>query len=67
MVIVCIVTAWAWLPHVFFSISPTIGNLHKLGNSLRLLSAKFFDIGFSPDAVTEAIDHPVDGDIFKSI
>jgi hypothetical protein len=67
LVIVFVITAWAWLPHVVFSISPTIGKLHKLGNSLRLLSGKFFDKEFSPDAVTEGIDHPADGDIFGSI
>jgi hypothetical protein len=67
LVIVFIVTARAWLPHMVFSISPTIGNFHKLGNSLWLLPAEFFDIGFSSDAVAKSINRPIDGDIFGSI
>jgi hypothetical protein len=67
LIIVFIITAQAWLPHVVFSIIPTIGNLHKLGNSLRLLSTKFFNVGFSSDAITECIDRPVNRNIFGNI
>jgi hypothetical protein len=67
LIILFVVTARAWLPHVIFSISPTIGDFHEFGNSLRLLSTEFFDVGFSSDAITEGVNRPVNGDIFGSI
>jgi hypothetical protein len=67
LIIIFIVTVRTRLPHVIFSISPTVGNLHKLNNSLWIFPAKFFDVGFSSDAITESINRSVDGNIFGSI
>jgi hypothetical protein len=50
-----------------FTISPTVVNLHEFGDSFRLLTPEFFDVGFSSDAITESIDCPINKDIFGSI
>jgi hypothetical protein len=67
LVVFFVVTARAWLPHMIFSIRPTVGNFHEPGDSFRLLSAEFLDIRFSSDAIAEGVNCPVDGDIFGSV
>jgi hypothetical protein len=67
LVIIFIINARTRFPYVIFSISPTVGNLHKLSNGFWLLPTKFFDIGFSSDAITESINRFVDGNIFDSV
>jgi hypothetical protein len=66
LVVVFVVPAWKWLPYVVFAISPTVGNLHKPSDSLRLLSAKLLDVRFLSDVVAESINRPVDRDISAS-
>jgi hypothetical protein len=67
LIILFVVASWLWLSHVVFSISLAIGDFHEFSDGLRLLAAEFFDIGFSPNAVAESVDCPVDGDIFGSV
>jgi hypothetical protein len=67
LVILFVVTTRAWLSYVVFSISLAIGNFHEFGDGFRLLSTEFFNVGFSSDAVTESVDHPVNGDIFGNV
>jgi hypothetical protein len=67
MVIVFVVTSWSWLPYMVFAISPALGDLHEFCNGLRLFPPKFFDIGFSSDAVAEGVDGSIDRNVFGSI
>jgi hypothetical protein len=62
-----IVATWARLSHMVFTVSPTIGDLHQLGDGLRLQVTEFLNVGFPSDAVTEGVDYPVDRDIFGYI
>jgi hypothetical protein len=61
------VSTWTWLPYVVFTVSPTVGNLHKSSDSLRLLLAKLLDVRFPANATAESIDRPIDIDIFDNI
>jgi hypothetical protein len=51
-----IVATWARLSHMVFTVSPTIGDLHQLGDGLRLYVPELFDIGLPPDAIAEGVD-----------
>lgn len=66
-IIFIVVVARARLLHVVFAISPTVGDLHQLGDSLQLQVTELFYVGLPPDAVTEGVDCPVDGDIFGCV
>jgi hypothetical protein len=67
LVIIFIVTAWTRFPYMIFSISPTVGNLHKFGDGFWLLSTKLFDIRFPSNAITEGINRYVDENIFGNV
>jgi hypothetical protein len=67
LVILFVITAWAWFPHIVFSISPAIGDFHEFDDGLRLLTIEFFNVRFMLDTITKILDCPVDGDIFGSV
>jgi hypothetical protein len=67
MIVIFIIVARTRFPHIIFSISPTVGDFHQLGESLWLLSTKFFNVLFPPNAITEGIDCSVDRNVFGSI
>jgi hypothetical protein len=67
VIVIFIVAAWTRFSHIIFSISPTVGDFHQLGDTLWLLSTKFFNVRFPSNALTEGVDCSVDRNIFDSV
>jgi hypothetical protein len=67
VIVIFIVTARTMFSHIIFSISPTVGDFHQLGDSIWLLSTKFFNVRFPSNTITEGVNCSVDRNIFRGV